>query len=75
MIDSSTRPPILFNLFNTLRKKKDKLLDKPRILSLFLNSLINSILSEGPCIYFCFRRATVNMLTERPSSDTFLCSI
>ena len=78
MIDSSTRPPILLNLLKSLRKN-DKMLYKSRILSLFLNSLINSILPEGSCyilyIFLSLGSYTVNMLTERPSSDTFLCSI
>ena len=33
-IESNIRAPVLFNLVNSLRKR-DKILDKPRILSLF----------------------------------------
>ena len=39
--------PVLLNLLNLLQK--DKLLGKPHILSLFLNSIRNSIKHEQSC--------------------------
>ena len=45
-IESNIRVPVLLNLLNSLRKR-DKMLGKPRILSLF--RLINSIKHEHSC--------------------------
>ena len=47
-IESNIRAPVLLNLLNLLQKS-DKMLDKPRIVSLFHNCLINSIKHENSC--------------------------
>ena len=45
---SNIRAPVLLNLLKSLRKS-DKMLGKPCILSLFPNSLMNSIKHEPLC--------------------------
>ena len=38
-MESNISAPVLLNLLHRSEKKRDKMLDRPRILSLFLNSL------------------------------------
>ena len=67
MIESNIRAPVLLNLSNSLRKK-DKMLGKPRILSLFLN-LFNKHEHSCKILYLSILINGVTSLPDMMSYD------